>query len=58
MGEGGVVFPSLLKQRKWFKYKRDVKIGDVILQKDVTAAGQTYKYARMIKVQEGTDGNW
>jgi hypothetical protein len=23
------VFPSLLKQQKWFKYKRDAKIGDI-----------------------------
>ncbi len=45
-----------LKQQKWFKYKRDAKIGDVVLRKDETAAGQTYKYARITKVHIGTDG--
>ncbi len=34
------MFPSLLKQQKWFKYKRDAKIGDIVLRKDETAAGQ------------------
>ncbi len=33
------VFPSLLKQRKWFKYKRDTKVGAGVLRKDETAAG-------------------
>jgi hypothetical protein len=50
------VFPSLLKQQKWFKYKRDTKIGDIVLRKDETAAGQTYKYTRVTKVHVGTDG--
>jgi hypothetical protein len=49
------VFPSLLRQQKWFKYKRDTKVGDVVLRKDETA-GQTYKYARVTKVHVGTDG--
>jgi hypothetical protein len=39
------VFPALPKQQEWFKYKRDVKVGDIVLRKDETAAGQTYKYA-------------
>ncbi len=50
------VFPELLKQRKWTKDKRDVKVGNIVLRKDETAAGQTYKYARVIKVHVGTDG--
>jgi hypothetical protein len=50
------VFPSLLKQHKWFKYKRDARVGDVVLRKDETAAGQTYKNARITKVHEGSDG--
>ncbi len=50
------VFPSLLKQQKWFKYKRDTKVGDVVLRKDEAAAGQTYKYARVTKVHVRTDG--
>jgi hypothetical protein len=50
------VFPALLNQQKWFKYKRDVKVGDIVLRKDKTAAGQTYKYERVAKVHVGTDG--
>ncbi len=50
------VFPSLLKQQKRFKYKRDVKVGDIVPRKEETAAGQTYKYARVAKVHVGTDG--
>jgi hypothetical protein len=46
----------LLKHKKWYKYKRDARMGDFVLQKDETAAGQTYKYARIIKVHGGTDG--
>jgi hypothetical protein len=50
------VFPGLLKQTKWTKDRRDVKVGDIVLRKDETAAGQTCKYARFIKVHVGTDG--
>jgi hypothetical protein len=28
------VFPGLLKQSKWTKDKRDVKVGDIVLRKD------------------------
>jgi hypothetical protein len=50
------IFPSLLKQRKWYKYKRDTKVGDVVLRKDEAAAGQTCKYARIIGLHVGSDG--
>jgi hypothetical protein len=50
------VFPGLLNQVKWTKDRRDVKVGDVVLRKDETAAGQTYKYARVVKVHVRTDG--
>ncbi len=50
------MFPSLLKQQKWYKYKRDAKVGDVVLRKDETAAGQTYEYARVTGMHVGTDG--
>ncbi len=30
-------------------------MGDVILRKDETAAGQTYKYARIVGVHVGVD---
>jgi hypothetical protein len=45
-----------LKQQKWFKYKRDARVGDVVLGKDETVAGQTYKCARVTKVHVGMDG--
>jgi hypothetical protein len=32
------IFPSLLKQRKW--YKREAKVGNVVLRKDETAAAK------------------
>jgi hypothetical protein len=50
------IFPLLLKQKKWYKYKRDAKVRDVFLRKDKTAAGQTYKYARIVAVHTGVDG--
>ncbi len=50
------VFPEMLKQSKWKRDKRDLKVGDVVLRKDETAAGQTYKYAKVIKVHISVDG--
>jgi hypothetical protein len=50
------VFPQRLKQNKWKLEKRDLKKGDIVLRKDETAAGQTYKYAKVVKVHAGTDG--
>ncbi len=31
-------------------------MGDVVLREDETAAGQTYKYALIVKVHAGVDG--
>jgi hypothetical protein len=50
------VFPEMLKQSKWKRDKRDLKVGDIVLRKDETAAGQTYKYAKVIKVHASADG--
>ncbi len=50
------MFPEMLKQSKWKRDKRDIKVGDIVLRKDETAAGQTYKYAKVIKVHVSTDG--
>jgi hypothetical protein len=50
------VFPERLKQSKWKQEKRDLKEGDIVLRKDETAAGQTYKYAKAVKVHTSTDG--
>jgi hypothetical protein len=50
------VFPSLLRGKKYFKYKRDAKVGDVVLRKDETASGQTYKYARIMGVHVRVNG--
>ncbi len=52
----GEVFPEMLKQHKWTRDKKDLKVGDIVLRKDETAAGQTYKYARVTKVHVSTDG--
>jgi hypothetical protein len=35
------VFPEMLKQNKWTRDKKDLKVGDIVLRKDETAAGQT-----------------
>ncbi len=49
-------FPIAAKAGKWYKYKRDAKVGDLVLRKDETAAGQTFKYARIVTVHTGADG--
>jgi hypothetical protein len=50
------VFPQRLKQSKWKQERRDLKTGDIVLRKDETAAGQTYKYAKVVKVHTSSDG--
>ncbi len=50
------IFQEKLKQSKWKQEKRDLKVGDVVLRKDETAAGQTYKYAKVTKVHTSADG--
>jgi hypothetical protein len=49
------VFPEKLRQSKWKREKRDLRVGDIVLRKDETAAGQTYKYAKVIKVHASSD---
>ncbi len=49
------MFPEKLRQSKWKREKRDLKVGDIVLRKDETAAGQTYKSAKVIKVHASTD---
>jgi hypothetical protein len=49
------VFPEKLKQSKWKRERRDLKVGDIVLRKDETAAGQTYKYAKVIQVHVSSD---
>jgi hypothetical protein len=50
------VFPERLRQSKWKQDKRDLKVGDIVLRKDETAAGQTYKYANVTRVHTSADG--
>jgi hypothetical protein len=50
------IFPELLRQTKWTRDMRNVRVGDLVLRKDETAAGQTYKHPRVVKVHVGTDG--
>jgi hypothetical protein len=49
------VFPEKLRQSKWKREKRDLRVGDIVLRKDETAAGQTCKYAKVIKVHVSSD---
>ncbi len=49
-------FPEMVKQSRWKQEKRDLKVGDIVLRKDETAAGQTYKYAKVVKVHTSKDG--
>ncbi len=49
------VFPERLRQSKWKQDKRDLKVGDIMLRKDETAAGQTYKYAKVTIVHTSAD---
>ncbi len=46
----------MLKQSKWKRDKRDLEVGDIVFRKDETAAGQTYKYAKVVKVHTSADG--
>jgi hypothetical protein len=46
----------MLKQFKWKRDKWDLEVGDIVLRKDETAAGQTYKYAKVVKVDTSADG--
>jgi hypothetical protein len=50
------IFPEKLRQSKWKQEKRDLKVGDVVIRKDETAAGQTYKYAKVTRLHTSTDG--
>jgi hypothetical protein len=50
------IFPEMLKQRKWTRDMRNIRVGDIVLRKDETAAGQTYKHARVVKLHVGIDG--
>jgi hypothetical protein len=50
------IFPEKLRQSKWKQERRDLKVGDVVLRKDETAVGQTYKYAKVTRVHTSTDG--
>jgi hypothetical protein len=49
------VFPEKLRQCKWKREKRDLRVGDIVLRKDETAAGQTYKYAKVVRVHASAD---
>jgi hypothetical protein len=49
------VFPEKLRQSKWKRERRYLQVGDIVLRKDETAAGQTYKYAKVVKVHTSTD---
>lgn len=52
------IFPSRTKQKKWYKYKRNVQVGgDVVLRSNEITAGQSHRYTtRVVKVHTGTYG--
>jgi Family of unknown function (DUF5641) len=45
-----IVFQGLDRSYKWRQEYRDSQVGDVVLLKDETAAGNTYKLARVVEV--------
>jgi hypothetical protein len=45
-----IVFQGLDRSYKWRQGQRDSQVGDVVLLKDETAAGDTYKLARVVEV--------
>jgi Family of unknown function (DUF5641) len=45
-----IVFQGLDRSYKWRQSHRDSQVGDVVLLKDETAAGNTYKLARVTEV--------
>jgi hypothetical protein len=45
-----IVFQGLDRSYKWRQDQRDSQVGDVVLLKDETAAGDTYKLARVVEV--------
>ncbi len=56
MGKRSFPIVATVKQQKWYKYKREVKVRNVVLRKDETAAGQMYKYVRIVNMHAGADG--
>ncbi len=52
------MFPSLVKQRKWFKYKQNVQVGDVMLRKDETAAKQLINMYATLSKGTPTQKEW
>jgi hypothetical protein len=45
-----IVFQGLDRSYKWRQGQRDSQVGDAVLLKDETAAGNTYKLARVVEV--------
>jgi Family of unknown function (DUF5641) len=45
-----IVFQGLDRSYKWRQSQRNSQVGDVVLLKDETAAGNTYKLARVVEV--------
>jgi hypothetical protein len=53
---GGQLKVQLMIQKIPDKTGKVLWVGDIVLRKDETAAGQTYQYARIISVHVGSDG--
>ena len=51
------VFSERALQRRLRKKERDMRIGDVVLMKEETAASEKYRMGRISKVKPGDDGH-
>jgi hypothetical protein len=57
LGQRGVPIPSEAKEVVQVQEGcKDAKVGDVVLRKDETASGQTYKYAQIMGVHVRVNG--
>jgi hypothetical protein len=54
VGKGDI--PSAIQAKQVENSTKDVKVGDIVLRKNQMAAGQTYKYALVVRVHEEEDG--
>jgi hypothetical protein len=50
VGKGDI--PSAIQAKQVENSTKDVKVGDIVLRKNQMAAGQTYKYALVVRVHE------
>lgn len=47
---------NLMKRNKWCTHTENLKVGDIVLLKDVSSAPCLWPYAKIIQVHPGSDG--